>query len=634
MSHVTQWTTAALGAVALAAALRTVPEAAPSPLAVAEPNDNRAAAGTLRGGVLTVRLDARNAAWRPDPEVDSALTVQAFGERDRPVQVPGPLLRATQGTEVRVTLRNLIPDSTLLVHGLRAGTVRDDTLRVPPGGTREVRFRAGAPGTYLYWGSTSDRPIEARWGRDGPLAGAIVIDPPDARPDPRERIFVLTLVDIHADAANPSRPPTTEAVWEVAINGRSWPHTERLTYTVGDTVRWRWVNGSFRVHPMHLHGFHFRVTAKGDGRVDTAYAAGATRLAVTELIPPGSTVAMAWLPTRAGSWLAHCHLLAHITPFPARADSLRRHDAHDVMRHPLDAMAGLVLGVTTVERDAAAAAPAREAPVAAELRLLVQQARTGDGLPRRRGYVLERGRAPAADSVEVPGSTLVLVRGERTRITVVNRLPEPTSVHWHGMELESYFDGVSGWSGADAHRAPLVAPGDSFAVTMAPPRAGTFIYHTHMDEEDQLPAGLYGALLVLEPGERRDPERDRLLVIGEATEDGRRRHALNGRAEPAPLELRAGTTYRLRLVNILPVLPVTVELAAGGAPVRWRPIAKDGADLPPALVALRPARLRIGVGETYDFTWTPDSTLDAVLEIRFPAATGDAPVRQAIRVRR
>ena len=45
----------------------------------------------------------------------------------------------------------------------------------------------------------------------------------------------------------------------LAINGRSWPYTERIEATVGDSVRWRVINATARPHPMHLHGFYFRI---------------------------------------------------------------------------------------------------------------------------------------------------------------------------------------------------------------------------------------------------------------------------------------------------------------------------------------------------------------------------------------
>jgi FtsP/CotA-like multicopper oxidase with cupredoxin domain len=577
----------------------------------------------MAAGALHLRLDARPALWRPDSGVDSTVTVQAFAEEGGAPRIPGPLLRAAQGTEIRVTVRNSL-DSTLVVRGLRAGTVADDTLHVRPGATREVRFRAGAPGTYLYWGATTPDSIHQRSRRDSQLTGAVVIDARGVRPDTAERIFVMTVIDLFPDSL---RNPAKEDIWELAINGMAWPHTERLAYPVGDTVRWRWVNGTYLPHPMHLHGFHFRVTAKGSGTRDTIYSPETTRLAATEFMVPGSTFRMEWVPVRAGSWLMHCHMLPHIIPYPARPDSARDHDGHDVARHPMEGMAGLVLGVTTFDRGGARSGP--PAVATRHLRVFAQQAAdSGRAIPR--GYVLQRGDEPRADSVEAPGSTLVLTRGETTAITVVNRLREPTTVHWHGMELESVFDGVSGWSRTGGSVAPLLAPGDSFTVTITPPRAGTFMYHTHMDEGQQLFTGMYGPMLVMEPGERHDPATDLAFMLGAAVEgDTTRLVTVNGRREPPPLVLTAGTTYRLRFANILFAPAARVTLAMDSVPLAWTPVAKDGADLPPALRTEIPARLRsIGPGETYDFLWTPDRAVDAVLEVW----TGDGVVRQAVRV--
>ena len=85
---------------------------------------------------------------------------------------------------------------------------------------------------------------------------------------------------------------------------------------------------------------------------------------------------------------------------------------------------------------------------------------------------------PPADTGLHTGPTIVVTRAVPVRITVVNTRNVTTSVHWHGIELESYFDGVAGCSGAGAHLAPIIAPHDSFVVRFTPPRAGTFIYHT------------------------------------------------------------------------------------------------------------------------------------------------------------
>lgn len=568
-------------------------------LPLADANDNRNPAGTLRGGVLRVNLDATWAGWRPDLDVDTAVSVQAFAERGMNPSVPGPLLRAPEGTEVRLTLRNLITDSTLVVHGLRAGSVSNDTFSVAPGETREITFTASTAGTYHYWGTTSHSPLNRRVGRDAQLSGVVVVDPAGARVDPRERIFVISLIDIFPKSDTAA---SREEIWEIAINGRSWPHTERLHYAVGDTARWRWVNASNRSHPMHLHGFHFLVTATGTGQKDSLYAADATRLAVTELVSAGRTFALEWVPRRAGNWLTHCHMVPHIVPHPQRPDSLRVHDVHNSLRHPLESMAGLVLGVTTTGEDVA---PESSAPAKTHMRLLIQQ--TADTNRRwKKGFVLQRGAEPRPDSVEIPGAPLVVTQGEKVSITVVNRLRQPSSVHWHGIELESVFDGVAGYSGIGNSRAPLIAPGDSFTVSFTPPRAGTYMYHTHMEEEDQLTAGLYGPIIVLEPGERYDPSRDFTFLMGMGPNPAptNRGRVMNGTVNPPPRTLKAGTTYRLRLINLGVAAAEGFRLmAADSSAQTWRLISKDGAAA--SARSSEPARALVSVGESYDFEWTP-----------------------------
>ncbi|HYJ80008.1 MAG TPA: multicopper oxidase domain-containing protein, partial [Longimicrobiaceae bacterium] len=275
-------------------------------------------------------------------------------------------------------------------------------------------------------------------------------------------------------------------------------------------------------------------------------------------------------------------------------------------------------------RQPAAPAP----PPARRLRLLVQSRPGYHGSAPGFGYVLQDGREPAADSVAIPGTPMLLTRGEPVQVTVVNRLAEPTSVHWHGIELDSWFDGVSGWSGSGARTAPQIAPGDSFLVRFTPPRAGTFIYHTHFEEERQLPAGLYGALLVLEPGERYDPERERLVVLS-AYPGERARLQVNG-SRDAELRLRAGRSYRVRLINIHANAAPRLALLADSVPVSWRLLAKDGATVPPAQATVRPAVLRIGVGETYDFALEAGAPRELRLVGR--DATGAEVVAARVRV--
>jgi FtsP/CotA-like multicopper oxidase with cupredoxin domain len=619
-------------------------------LPVVVPNANEVPAGQLESGVQVLRLEARESTWHPDRVPEKPVVVLAFSEEGRPPRIPGPLLRVPQGTEVRITVRNLIdpaahvglppnrqrvPGTTsiagpeLTVHGLRAGTVPDDVIHIPAGETREVRFRADQPGTFHYWGAMSRRALEFRTGTDSQLSGVIVVDPAGSRPDPDERIFVITMLDMFPD---PAKTPPGPDEFRPTINGLSWPHTERFHYRVGETVRWRWVNGTFSEHPMHLHGFHFRTLARGDGAREVIYPPHEVQDAVTELMEPGSTLRIAWTPTRAGNWLMHCHLRDHVTPFPERKPEERVHDLHDVEQHALTAMAGLILGVVVTD----AQAPSAEPEPARHLRLIAREERSGDGMDIVRGFVVQDDKGPAAGRPSVPGPPLLLRRDETTAIEVVNEMSEPTTVHWHGMELESVYDGVAGWSRTGSRVAPLVAPGSSFHARMTPPRAGTFIYHTHMDETEQLVSGLYGPLIVLEPGQSFDPDRDRVFVVGGAVVDGEYHSAtLNGQHDLKPQMIRAGIAYRMRFINITPDATVGIQLFQDGALQRWNAFANDGADLPMALRTDVPAVLRFGPGQTYDFLWTPRSQGEATLELQwqFPTEPGSLTLRQPLSVR-
>ncbi|MBA3672421.1 MAG: multicopper oxidase domain-containing protein, partial [Gemmatimonadaceae bacterium] len=227
-------------------------------------------------------------------------------------------------------------------------------------------------------------------------------------------------------------------------------------------------------------------------------------------------------------------------------------------------------------------------------------------------------------------------------ITVVNRLAESTALHWHGIELESSSDGVPGWTGgpggggAGGRRSPAVAPNDSFAAVMTPPRAGTFIYHSHALTTSQVGDGLYGPLIVLDSGEVYDPAREVTWIVGgrERGDGDRAFLLLNGERAPAPLSLVVGRRYLVRLINITESNTADVTLLEGegadASPVVWRPLAKDAIPLSGARASVRPARLRTSVGETYDFEMVPPRPGVWRLEVR---NGGDLMVRQQVLVR-
>jgi FtsP/CotA-like multicopper oxidase with cupredoxin domain len=224
------------------------------------------------------------------------------------------------------------------------------------------------------------------------------------------------------------------------------------------------------------------------------------------------------------------------------------------------------------------------------------------------------------------GPPLVLTRGEPTRVWVVNHLAEPTQVHWHGLEIESTYDGVGGTSGVGAQRAHAIAPGDSASVLLVAPRAGTFIYHTHLNDIRQLLHGLYGPLIVLDSGARWNPDTDRVFIIGDDPEENL---MLNGGQPTDTLALRAGVAYRFRLINLAAFdAAEAFSLVRDGAPMQWTALAKDGATLPPWQAARGDARQIVNVGETYDYIVQVRDTGAANLEIRDP--DGSFRLRQAL----
>jgi FtsP/CotA-like multicopper oxidase with cupredoxin domain len=254
------------------------------------------------------------------------------------------------------------------------------------------------------------------------------------------------------------------------------------------------------------------------------------------------------------------------------------------------------------------------------------------------GMIVQEGKLePARDSLTFPGAALVLQRGEPTEITVHNRTHQPVTIHWHGIELESFYDGVGDWSGWGNRTAPAIAPGDSFVVRLTPDRAGTFIYHTHNEEGAQLASGLYGSLLILPPGAQRDTTTDRVFLLGAGGPNPVAPPFVNGTATPAPVELRAGSTYRLRLINISPSDIKRVRLLGDGADSavvqQWRAFAKDGAELPAHQATMRRAVVTIGPGETYDYELTRETPVTLSLEIRTAPRGPISFARLPVRVR-
>jgi FtsP/CotA-like multicopper oxidase with cupredoxin domain len=213
-----------------------------------------------------------------------------------------------------------------------------------------------------------------------------------------------------------------------------------------------------------------------------------------------------------------------------------------------------------------------------------------------------------------PGPTIEAVEGDRIRLYVTNRLPEATTVHWHGIVVPNGMDGVAGLT------QPAIEPGETFAYEFTLPRAGTFMYHPHFDEMTQIALGMHG-MFVVHPKRPRGPrvDRDFALMTHEWRIDvgASRPHpsemsefnvlTFNSKAFPStePLLLGRGERVRIRLGNLSPMDHHPIHIHG----VSFKVTATDGGDVPVS-AQLPETTVLVPVGATRDIELVPDEPGD------------------------
>ncbi len=158
-----------------------------------------------------------------------------------------------------------------------------------------------------------------------------------------------------------------------------------------------------------------------------------------------------------------------------------------------------------------------------------------------------------------PGPTIEAVEGDRVRILVSNRLPEHTTIHWHGIFLPNGMDGVGGLT------QPHIKPGETYAYEFTLRQNGTFMYHPHADEMLQVAVGMMG-MFIIHPKVPREPRADRdfcfilhawdiepgTYIAKPATMTEFNMWTFNSRVFPGidPLVVRRGDRVRIRIANM------------------------------------------------------------------------------------
>ncbi|HEX5136384.1 MAG TPA: copper oxidase [Planctomycetota bacterium] len=208
----------------------------------------------------------------------------------------------------------------------------------------------------------------------------------------------------------------------------------------------------------------------------------------------------------------------------------------------------------------------------------------------------------------VHGPTIEGVEGDRVRIYVTNKLPDPTSVHWHGLPVPSGMDGVGGLS------QRTIASGETFRYEFTLTRPGTFMYHSHHDEMTQMAMGLMG-MFVVHPREpaRPPPDRDYVYLlsewsvpVGAARPDPNEMTdfnvlTMNGKAFPGttPIVAKLGERVRIRFGNLSAMDHHPMHLHG----MSFRVVETDGGMIPeagqwPETTVLVP----VGTTRTIEFT--------------------------------
>jgi FtsP/CotA-like multicopper oxidase with cupredoxin domain len=207
-------------------------------------------------------------------------------------QVPGPIIRVTEGERVRVKVTNNLQESTAVHwHGVRVPNGMDGVPfitqpPIKPGATYVYEFTAGPIGSHMYH-SHHNATEQVGQGMLGPL----LVMPKDKSVDPvydKDELFIFN-----------------DSLGGLTVNGKGFPATAPYTATLGQRVRFRFMNEGQMIHPVHLHGLTFEVFARDGYPLPAAFKCDTLNIA------PGERWDAIVLADAPGAWAFHCHILGH-----------------------------------------------------------------------------------------------------------------------------------------------------------------------------------------------------------------------------------------------------------------------------------------------------------------------------------
>ncbi|MBI1203722.1 MAG: multicopper oxidase domain-containing protein [Rhodopseudomonas sp.] len=266
---------------------------------------------TLNGWTLPWRM---NGDWKEfhlvaEPvlrEIAPGMTAHLWGYNG---QSPGPTIECVEGDKVRIFVTNRLPEHTTVHwHGLLIPNGMDGVggltqPHIKPGKTFVYEFVMKKSGTFMYH-PHSDEMVQMAMG----MMGSLVVHPRDPkfmRVD-RDFVFLIAAFDIDTGAYVPKVNTMTDFnLW--TWNSRVFPGIDHLAIRKGDRVRVRMGNLSMTAHPIHMHGYDFKVTCTDGGWVPES----ARWPEVTIDVPVGGMRAFEFDAHEPGDWAFHCHKSHH-----------------------------------------------------------------------------------------------------------------------------------------------------------------------------------------------------------------------------------------------------------------------------------------------------------------------------------
>ncbi len=239
-------------------------------------------------------------------------------------QTPGPTIEAIEGDRVRIFVTNKLPEQTAVHwHGVRLPNGMDGVSGltqkgIQPGETFKYEFTLKQHGTFMYH-SHGDEMVQMGLG----TMGFFIIHPKNPTGPKIDRDFAIFLNEWFVEPGTATPNPNIMTDFNIfTFNSRAFPGTDPLVVKTGDRVRIRIGNVGQEEHPIHIHGFNFKVVATDGGDVPESAQWPET----TVLVAPGQTRTIEFVADTPGDWAMHCH---------------RRHHPMNAMGHDTPNMIGV-----------------------------------------------------------------------------------------------------------------------------------------------------------------------------------------------------------------------------------------------------------------------------------------------------